>query len=453
MEATVPLGPINGMTGLLILVCCLFGVAFFSSSEAAIISVSKIRIRNLAEKENPRAKAVQRLLLKHDRFFGTILMLENCLIILATSIFTVMATEFFRHHGGQSELGMLLTSLTMTVLIVLFGEITPKTFATQNAESYALLVALPLTGIVWLASPLVALFTSITNVLVRIFNKSFRAGRPAITPYVTEDEIRMLVDVGHKEGVFEKDEKEMIHSVFQLGDTIVREIMIPRMDITAISIDATFDEIILTSIKEGHSRIPIFQDTADNIIGILLVKDLLEFLKTGERPFRIPQELIHPAYYVPESKRVDELLRELRRAKTHMAIVIDEYGGTAGIVTIEDILEEIVGEIQDEYDTEPAPIQVLDDGSTLIDGRLSIEEVNDLFRVKLPTEEFETIGGFVVGELGHAPVLGEEIKIQQLRIVIDRVEQRRLSRIRVYRMATAPLPDLGEPSFENGIAE
>ncbi|MGE5707409.1 MAG: CNNM domain-containing protein, partial [Bacteroidota bacterium] len=182
MEATVPLGPINSGTGLFLLLLCLLGVAFFSSSEAAIISVSKIRIRNLAEKEDPKAKAVQRLLLQHDRFFGTILMLENFLIIIATSLFTLMATEFFKSRGSAGELGMLLASLSMTVLIVLFGEITPKTFAAQNAESYALIVAQPLTAVVWLASPLVRLFTSITNVFVRFFNRGFRSEH-AITPF------------------------------------------------------------------------------------------------------------------------------------------------------------------------------------------------------------------------------------------------------------------------------
>ncbi|MGE5706952.1 MAG: hemolysin family protein, partial [Bacteroidota bacterium] len=365
------------------------------------------------------------------------------------SLFTLMATEFFKSRGSAGELGMLLASLTMTVLIVLFGEITPKTFAAQNAEPYALIVAQPLTAVVWLASPLVRLFTSITNVFVRFFNRGFRSEH-AITPFVTEDEIRMLVDVGHKEGVFEQEETEMIHSVIELGDTTVREIMVPRMDITALSAEATFDEVIKTSIDEGRSRIPIYQETSDNIIGVLYVKDLLEFLRTGERPFCLPTELIHPAFYVPETKRIDDLLKEMRRAKIHLAIVIDEYGGTAGLVSIEDILEEIVGEIQDEYDSEELQVETLDDGSMLIDGKLPIDEVNELFRVKLPTEEFETIGGFVVGLLGRAPTLGEEVTFQQLRIVIDSVEQRRLSRVRIWRLDTAPLsPD----ALENELTE
>ncbi|HEY9766211.1 MAG TPA: hemolysin family protein, partial [Chroococcales cyanobacterium] len=319
MEATVPFGPMNGGTGLFLLVLCLFGVAFFSSSEAAIISVSKIRIRNLAEKENPKAMAVQRLLLQHDRFFGTILMLENFLIIIATSLFTVMATEFLKGQGRSSEWGLLAASLSMTVLIVLFGEITPKTFATQNAENYALMVAKPMEGIVWLATPLVIMFTTITNLFVALGNRRFRANQPAITPYVTEDEIRMLVDAGQKDGVFEQEETDMIHSVIELGDTTVREIMVPRMDITALSAEASFEEVIETAISEGHSRIPVYQSSSDNIIGVLYVKDLLEFLRTGERPYRIPTELIHPAFYVPESKRIDDLLKEMRRAKTHLA--------------------------------------------------------------------------------------------------------------------------------------
>lgn len=450
MEATIPLGPLGGSTGIVILVLAVLGVAFFSSSEAAIISVNKIRIRSLAEKGDPAAKAVQRLFAKHDRLFGTILMLENFLIIIASSIFTVLATAFFElNYPEHKEIAILAASLMMTVIIVLFSEITPKTFAAQNAERYSLWVARPMELIVALAWPVVWVFTSITNGVLALINTLFRRNLTLATPYVTEDEIRMLLDVSQEEGQLEEEETEMMRSIMDLDQTTAREIMVPRIDIVTLSEDATFDEAIMVALKEGHSRIPVYRESSDNIIGVLYVKDLLAFLQADERPRQLPSAYIRKAYYVPESKRVDELLTEMRREKIHMAIVMDEYGGTAGLVTIEDILEEIVGEIQDEYDAEEAlPVQHQSDGSVLIDGRLSIYEVNELLDVNLPTEEFDTIGGFVVGLMGRPPAMGEEVAFETLRLVAEQVEQRRLVQVRIIRDLSLQEAERGQEKQE-----
>ncbi|MBU6430685.1 MAG: hemolysin family protein, partial [Cyanobacteria bacterium REEB65] len=272
--------------------------------------------------------------------------------------------------------------------------------------------------------------------LVRVFGKALALTGLPPSPFVTDEEIRMLADVGEEEGTIESDEKEMIHGVLELGDTRVREIMVPRIDMECLSAEATLTEALDLIVRTGHSRIPVFRDTSDNIVGILYAKDLLPLFVSANPPRHLPSAYVRPATYIPESKRVDDLLTEMRRTKNHLVIVMDEYGGTAGLVTIEDILEEIVGEIQDEYDTEEElPIQHQPDGSIVVDGKLAIDEVNELLDVDLPTGEFDTIGGFVVGQLGRAPSTGEEVIYDGLRLVAQEVEARRLLRVHIYRTA------------------
>ncbi len=434
MEATLPLGPISGTAGAAILIASLLGVAFFSSSEASILSVSRIRIRNMADKGDRRAVALQRLKESHDSLLGTILLLENFLIIIASSIWTVIAAQWLEARQLTTPAGLLGASLVMTFLIVAFGEIGPKTFGATHAERYSLAVALPMEGIVWLAGPLVRLFTFITNNLIKLTSRALRIAAIPHSPFVTDDEIKMLVDVGQEEGTIEADEHEMIHGVLDLGDTYVREVMRPRIDMVCIPADAPLEDVMAAAIDSGHSRIPVFRGTSDNIVGILYVKDLLPLIMKRDRPHHLPTSYVRPATYIPESKRIDDLLTEMRRMKIHMAIVMDEYGGTAGLVTIEDILEEIVGDIQDEYDIEEAlPVQHQADGSLVVDGRLPIDEVNELLEVELPTEEFDTIGGFVVGQLGRAPAPGEEVRYDGLRLVAQEVEARRLVRVHIFR--------------------
>jgi len=434
LEATLPLGPISGPAGTAFLIASLLGVAFFSSSEAAILSVNRIRVRNLAEKGDRRALALQKLKESHDRLLGTILLLENFLIIIASSIWTVMAGHWLEARHMATPAGLLGASLIMTFVIVAFGEIGPKTFGATHAEGYSLGVSRLMALIVKFAGPLVGLFTFITNNLIRLTSRAFKIASIPHSPFVTDDEIKMLVDVGQEEGTIEADEHEMIHGVLDLGDTTVREIMVPRIDMVCIPADSTLAAAIATAIDSGHSRIPVYRETSDNIVGILYVKDLLLLLTKRDRPHHLPTAYVRPATYIPESKRIDDLLTEMRRMKIHMAIVMDEYGGTAGLVTIEDILEEIVGDIQDEYDVEEdLPVQHQADGSVVVDGRLPIDEVNDLLDATLPTEEFDTIGGFVVGQLGRAPAPGEEVRYDRLRLVAEEVEARRLVRVHIFR--------------------
>ncbi len=437
MEASLPLGSLGEPEAIAILVVCILGVAFFSSAEAAILSVSRIRVRNLAEKGHGRALALQRLVgPKQEAFLGTVLLLSSFLTIIASSIWTVLAFQVLTTRHLASTGGLLVASLMMTFLIVLFGEIAPKTLSVAQAERYSLLVAVPIEGVVAVSAPVVRTFTLLTAGIVRIFGWAFNASHLPQSPFVTDDEIRMLADVGEEEGTIEADENEMIHGVLELGDTRVREIMVPRIDIQCVSAEATLGEALDRIVRTGHSRIPVFRETSDNIVGILYAKDLLPLLVSPNPPEHLPSSYVRPAIYIPESKRVDDLLTEMRRAKNHMVIVMDEYGGTAGLVTIEDILEEIVGEIQDEYDTEEElPVQHQLDGSIVVDGKLPIDEVNELMETDLPTGEFDTIGGFVVGQLGRAPVPGEEVSYDGLRLVVEAVEARRLLRVHIFKRA------------------
>lgn len=436
MEATVPLDPIPPLPAVVLLTVCLMGVAFFSSSEAAILSVNRIRVRNLAEKGDARAVALQRLREQHDRLLGTILLLENFLIIIASSVWTVVSSTWLEAWHMATPGGLLGASLLMTLVIVLLAEITPKTFAASYAEAWSLKVSRVILACVWFSGPVVKGFTFCSNALIGMLRNLFGLRPEAATPFVTDDEIRMLADVGHEEGTIETDENEMIHGVLELGDTTVREIMVPRIDMNCLSADATLEEALQMVISSGHSRIPVYRDTSDNIVGILYVKDLLSLLARTDRPRSLPSAYVRPATYIPESKRVDDLLTDMRRMKIHMAVVMDEYGGTAGLVTIEDILEEIVGDIQDEFDAEEdLPVKHQEDGSILVDGRLPIYEVNDLLGADLPTEDFDTIGGFVVGQLGRAPIRGEEVRYDTLRLVADAVEARRLVRVQIIREA------------------
>ncbi len=446
MDGSVPLGPVDELTGFGVLLLCLLGIGFFSSSEAAIISVNKLRIASLAEKGSRSAQAVQRLVSQHDRLFGTILLLENALIVIATAIFTVLATRYLR--SAESEWPVAVASLVMTFLIVVFTRIAPKTFAAQHSERYAMGVARPMMAIMALASPAVWAVTGLTNALVAGTNRILRMG-DRTTSLATRDEIRLLVDVGQAAGDLASDETEMIQSIFALGDTIARAIMVPRIDMVTLGDDATFEEALHLALTEGHSRIPVYHETLDHITGILYVKDLLAFLTTEERPKRIPRTFLRPAFFIPESKRVDELLREMRRDRLPMAVVMDEYGGTAGLLTIEDILEEIVGEIHDEYDDVAAKaIEPQPDGSILVDGGLSIHEVNEALKLQLPDAEFDTLGGFVVGLLGRAPAPGESVTYERLYLVAEAVKARRLTRVRIYRDGTGPLGLPEDPSAE-----
>jgi CBS domain containing-hemolysin-like protein len=265
-------------------------------------------------------------------------------------------------------------------------------------------------------------------------------------PFVTQDEIKAMVDAGEEGGVIEENEKEMIYSIFEFGDTLAREVMVPRIDIVAVDAETPLLQALDVIMKEGHSRIPVYQGTIDNIIGLLYAKDLLVYRKEGKHNVPLTS-ILRPAYFVPETKKVDDLLRELQARRVHMAIVVDEYGGTAGLVTVEDLLEEIVGEIQDEYDEEEPTVERVSDTEFIFDAGVNLDDVNDLLRVELPDTGGDTLGGFIYAQLGRVAAVGDEIRVGDLTITVLSVAGRRIRKVRVAR--TEPQQDEGVPEDQS----
>ncbi|ADL12162.1 hemolysin family protein [Acetohalobium arabaticum] len=402
---------------------------FFSGSETALMSVNRVKIRHLAQEDDSKAKIVDKLLGQPNKLLTTILVGNNLVNVAASSIATALAIEIF----GTKGVGIATAGVTLFILV--FGEITPKSFATQNAELASKWVAGYIRIFSYLFFPFIKVLTFVTNFIIKALG-----GQPQKNePFVTEEEIKKFVTVGEKEGVIESDEKEMINSIFDFDDTLVKEIMIPRIDMVCVDIETSIDDLVELIIDLGYSRIPVYNDTVDNIVGILYAKDLLTFLNT-EEPTEL-RKIMRPAYYVPETKEVDTLLTELRKERIHMAIVLDEYGGTAGLITIEDLLEEIVGDIQDEYDEEENLIEVISDDEILVDARIDIDEVNEVLNIHLPEEDYETVGGFILSTLGYVPETGEELEFENLKLIIEETIQRRISEVRIKTKVEEEAPE------------
>jgi gliding motility-associated protein GldE len=397
--------------------------AFFSGSETAYLAVSRAKIRKLAKDGDPRAQVLLHLIEHPNRVIVTILVGNNLVNITAASLATSLAIEAF----GSKGIGIATGVVTLIVLI--FGEITPKSYSATNAEKVALFVARPIYLLMKLLAPLVLLLSKFAKLLVKSFGGEVKLG-----PFITEEELKMLVEVGEEVGAIEKEEKEMISGIFEFGDTDVKEIMVPRIDMKCIEAGESIETARKLILETGHSRIPVYEGSIDNIIGILYAKDLLKYLNSkGAKPKSL-REIIRPAYFVPETKKLDDLLREFQQNRVQIAIVVDEYGGTAGMVTLEDILEEIVGEIKDEYDiAEEEPLERIDEKQVIVDARMSIHDVNEALDINLPEEEFDTIGGLVFNTIGRIPSPGDEVEIDGVKLRVEKMRGRRIMKVRVIR--------------------
>ncbi len=390
-------------------------------------SLGKLKMKSLMEKE--KEKALLLSLWKDDpsRLLATILVGNNIVNVAASILFTVILLHWL--GPAATGKGAALSIGVMTFLILIFGEITPKTYARQNAERIALRTIGLLKFLSQALSPLIKLLVFVANVIIRL--SGGKIAGPG--PFMTEEDIRGMISMGEEEGVLEEEEREMIDSIFEFGDTRVQEVMVPRLDIVAVEEKRTLADIVKVAIEAGHSRIPVFEKKIDNIIGVLYVKDLLNLWgKKDEEKLKV-KDLIRIPYFVPETKKVSELLREFQRKKIHLAIVVDEYGGTAGMVTLEDLLEEIVGEIEDEYDKKrEEEIEILEEGVALIDGKTDIGEVNEKLNINLPEKEgVETIAGFVVDYLGRVPQAGEELTYENLHISVAEADRRRVVKVKI----------------------
>jgi putative hemolysin len=416
---------------LLALVIFVGAAAFFAASEAAIVSVSRISARTYAEKGVPGGARLEKMLDNRNRTLTSIL-IANTFVLLATDS---IATYLFVELGVPSA--PIWSTIATTIVLLLFGEILPKTLAVSNSGKASLVLAGPLRFFIWLLTPLTSTFLFATDAIVRIFG-----GSPAHGPYVTEDDIKTLVNVGVEQNVLEEGERELIHSIIEFGDTIVREVMMPRPDMVTVPSTAPAKRALDLVIKDGYSKLPVYEETIDNVIGVVHDRELLISLANGTIATSSLRELMRPVAHVPESKRISELLREMQRGKYSLAIVVDEYGGTAGLVTMEDLLEEIVGEIRDEHDEgEEEPIIRIADDEAIVEAGTNIEDVNAALELELPHEDFETIGGYTVGLFGRLPQVGEEVQAGDgVRLRVERTRGRRILAVRVFTNGKAHDP-------------
>lgn len=403
--------------------------AYFMGSETAITAVSKIRLKQLENEGDVRAKKLNNLLKDSTRLLSTILLGNNIAQNALTALVTVVVFRWLNRLGLSTGWAIPLATIITTFLILLFAEVTPKSYAFQRAEKFALFTAVPMSIIYKIFSPVAVSMTAIANSILKIFGLNLVNPEP----FITEEEIKTLVDIGEEEGIIEEEEKEIIEGVFEFSETLAREVMVPRVDIVALEVNSSFDEAIDIINMSGHSRIPVYEETIDNIVGIIYAKDLLKFFGLKNPPPL--RSIMRLPYYVPETKPIAELFKEMRLQKVHMAIIIDEYGGTAGLVTIEDILEELVGEIMDEYDiNEEAMIKEVSPGEIIVDGRMNLEELNEILGVELPAEETDTIAGFVYDHISHIPKVGEEFEYDGVIIRVEEIRGRRITKLRIKKI-------------------
>jgi CBS domain containing-hemolysin-like protein len=386
-----------------------------------MFSLASHRVESLAESGQKGAKTLKDLRDDPHRLLVTILVGNNIANIAMSSI----ATGLFAIFLSQGE-AVVAATFGITALVLLFGESAPKSYAVENTESWALRVSRPLKFAEYVLMPLIVLFDYLTRVVNKV-----TGGRSAIeTSYVTRDEIRDIIETGEREGVIEEDEREMFQRIFRFNNTIAKEVMTPRLDMDAIPKDASIEEAIETCIQSGHARLPVYEGSLDNITGVVHIRDLVRDLNYGESEELELPDLIQPTLHVPESKNVDELLAEMRSNRMHLVIVIDEFGTTEGLVTMEDLTEEIVGEILEGEEEEP--IEFVDDDTAIVRGEVNIEDVNEQLEIDLPEgEEFETIAGFIFNRAGRLVEEGELITFDGVEIRVEEVENTRIMKARV----------------------
>ena len=398
--------------------------ALLSGAEAAYFSLGRTRLRELAEQQGQTPGPLAPLLAQPHDLLVTLLVGITVVNIGASALAAAIAEQIF------GSTGLAIAIAAMVFLLTVFGEVLPMTIAVKYPERFLAFVDRPVAWLGWLVTPVRGVLGGLTALTVRLVGR-----RDPAQPELSEEELRTLVDVGAREGVVERSEREMIHRVFELEDTLVRAVMVPRPDMFCLDV-ATEPVLLLPQLREQlHSRVPVYEDTVDQIVGVLYTKDLLPYLDGLPAGFDLRQHL-HPPYFVPESKRADALLREFQAKKLHLAIVVDEYGGTAGLVTLEDLLEELVGEIRDEYDEDERLIQRVTPRTFRVSGRLPIDELNVATGLQVPNEAFDTVGGWVLDLFGRVPHKGEKKETDGVRVAVEKVERTRVLEVLV------TLPDL-----------
>lgn len=408
------------VTQLIILIILLMLSAFFSSAETALTTVNKIRIRSLADDGSKRAKTVLKITDNSGKMLSAILIGNNIVNVAAASLTTSLAYSL----GGSA---VAIANAVITIAILLFGEITPKTTATIHAEKLALIYSPIISIFMKIMTPVIFIINGLSNAVLMLLRIDPNAKNTAMT----ETELRTIVDVSHEDGVIESDEKEMIYNVFDLGDAKAKDVMVPRVHVTFADVNTTYEELIEIFREDKFTRLPIIEDSTDNVIGTINMKDLLLFDNTKEFHIR---DILREAYFTYEYKNISELLVEMREASFNIAIVLDEYGDTAGLITLEDILEEIVGEIHDEYDeNEEDFIKEVGEREYIIEGSTNLDDLNDRLDLQLESEDYDSLGGFIIEHLDRLPEEGDSLTTEDgLRLVVESLDKNRIESVHAY---------------------
>ena len=396
--------------------------AFFSSAETAYTTINRIRLRTLIEEGNTAAKRVERIIHNPGKMLSAILIGNNIVNLSASSLMTIFSTNVFGSRSVGAATGVL------TLLVLIFGEISPKTMASVHAERIALLYSVPVSALIWLLTPVIF----IVNFLSRGLMLLLRIDPDKKNGNFTTNELRTIMEVSHEEGVLENEEKVMINNVFDFGDTQAKDIMIPRADMVFANIDDSYDDLLEIFKKEMFTRLPVYENTTDNVIGIINMKDLL--LHEGPKEDFHIRNILREAHFTYEYKKISELMLEMKDYSVNFTIVLDEYGSTAGLITFEDLLEEIVGEIRDEYDSaEEELIQQVGPNEYIIEGSMKLDDINDALELSLDSEDYDSIGGLIIELLDHLPQVRESVTTADgIRLVVDSLDKNRIEKVHMY---------------------
>ncbi|HET7474194.1 MAG TPA: hemolysin family protein [Candidatus Limnocylindrales bacterium] len=427
------------MLDILILVLLTLLEGFFVASEIALVSIRRSRVEQLVEEGSAGARRVRRLLDEPGRFLAVSQLGLTVIGFFASAYAAVSLVDGMARvlegagvdPGTSETASLIVVTVILALFTIIFAELVPKTLALANTDRFALALSLPIDFLARALGPLIRLLTGITAAITRLLGASVTNEAS-----ITAEELRLIVERGGEQGVLEAEEEQMINSIIELGDRRLHEVMIPRIDIVALPASSTLDEAIDKVVDEGHSRIPVYEDSIDEVVGILYAKDLLPILKSGSSRRPELRQLLRTPVFVPESMSIDDLLHEFQRRKVHIAIVLDEYGGTAGLLTIEDLLEEIVGEIQDEYDTEEPMIVRISDDEARVDGRADVDDLADLFDTELALEdeaEYDTVGGLIYHRIGGVPSPGDVVEVDGLHLTVESTDGRRVGKVLVVR--------------------
>ncbi|MBR1693133.1 MAG: HlyC/CorC family transporter [Lachnospiraceae bacterium] len=427
-----------GVIQLIILFLLLVLSAFFSSAETALTTVNKIRIKGLAEDGKKSAIRLEKVLSRSGKMLSAILIGNNIVNISATSLATALTIRLF----GSTAVG--LATGILTILVLLFGEILPKTWATLNAEKLSFIYCYPIDGLMYILTPVIFLVDKLANIFLRILGIDPNAK----VSYMTESELKTYVDVSHEDGVIESEEREMILNVFDFGDSYAKDIMIPRIDMCMVDVEASYREVLNLFKETMYSRIPVYENETDNIIGIITLKDFFFLCKKTD--FKI-RNILRDTYYTYEYKKTNDLLMEMRGGAINIAIVLDEYGASVGLITLEDLLEEIVGEIRDEYDeSEDELIREIGERTYLVEGSMKIDDINDSIRLTLDSENYDSIGGLMLETLDRLPQQGEEITLEDgTKLIATTVQNNRVEQVTLI----LPAPEAQEIPEETGASD